>query len=361
MNCSTGSDGYTKCTLEHPNVVFTPNKNYEILTSRPYLVARCNLPNHYAFVDTGFSGYVELVDAVSHVGGIWDTSELNDAYDRSLGKSRILWVGSGYMKQFGAVVVDYRAKTLSLSLPFLDEGEIGNTKPFGKFENPLFAMRVRLHSFSHEKTVDALGFVDTGNPSSFLLHESLTSELSPLMEPEICDCASSVDASIERKRITTALSDITMSAGGQKLVDRIRKVCSKTKGTCRSNSYNKTIRGSHVNPVVSLNLGNDALTSLSGYVLNYSEGTMYLLAHSTVTKSHSDLARARVVPVTPVTVTEQNETRDYKSVLKTAAFLFAFSFASITLISVYTRKSSGNLKGVSAFVSRAPRISTPFG
>lgn len=326
-NCQPASDGYIKCRTNSDHHIFTPGRAYAIITLRPYLVCACNVEGYAAFVDTGFSGDVELCLPSSHRDGIWGDSVLNSMIKDN--RSRIFWIGSGYLRRLKSMRID----TSGLRIHFGENvrgQKVGDTKPFGRFENPLFSMGITLRS--HAGTMKALGFVDTGNPRTFIMNGALEKELVPLSESSQCG-DKCVRVTIEKKDLSLGNSSIALFLNGKRIISNVAKVCSKDGGACRSTHYNKTIRGSHVSPVVSVNVGNDVVSLLSNIVFDYVRGVMYIKTRTRTIPSRQLSVSAVASALTP------RLSDDRRDLMSVCGMMLIGSFVAILAISTYLRQA----------------------
>ena len=81
--------------------LFRSNKPYKILTASPYLTCQTEVPNIFAFVDTGFNGNLATLP-----------KELNFRH-KKLTSQNVVYVGTQAMARFGKVFINYEAHEIS--------------------------------------------------------------------------------------------------------------------------------------------------------------------------------------------------------------------------------------------------------
>jgi hypothetical protein len=282
FSCELDTSGYERCDVEASRL-FTRGKAYEIVTSNPYLVTRTEI-GVYAFIDTGFSGLVERVNIDTH--GSWGSSELNNA--RVGEESQILMVGLGALKEFSNFLIDYVHQTVVFGGTEPTQGvAIRLSRSFRNFETEMFAPEVlvrggMLQRFQEKKRM-VWGFIDTGNPQTFIMNGALKKELRGFEIDSNCDCNDSLErVGVENAILALKHHNLRVSMGGIELLDHVRIVCDENKSKCSTRGYNVTIRNPSVYPSVAFNIGNDALRKLDFVFFDFANLGLIVLGQVTV-------------------------------------------------------------------------------
>jgi len=257
-NCELNDEGFSECPFKITEL-FQAGKSYEMITARPYLVVHTEISGVYAFVDLGFSGSIEQSESNSH--GLWKNATLDAAKDEN--GSHVLMIGLTALKHFGSFTLDYRSQTISFDQPAPPDSQVvDGARPFSSFESEMFALNVILRDDSGREAA-ALAFIDTGNPSSFVLNKAFAHELAGFGVDSSCKCGTPglESVSVQGANLTLKSHDIDLFMGGHHLNETLRGVCDVSE--CGSEHLNTVIRNPKIHPAVSLNLGNDSLTKLS--------------------------------------------------------------------------------------------------
>ncbi len=274
IECALDDDsGFVECNATIKDF-FQIEKFYNIVTHVPYLVVETDIPDSYAFLDTGFSGAVERSELSTHQSQSWGHDILNAAYNKD--GSRIYMIGLTSMKEYSSLLIDYDDMKLGFGIAPTESKEIRQSRSFTNFESEMFSIETTLFHPRRRAKAMVFSFVDTGNPSTFIMNGALKNELSDFKIDARCDCADELD----RVRVQDAVlslrdEDIQLFVGGLRLLDTIKIVCNKDDGPCATERYNSTIRNHDIRPAVAINIGNDALSRLGFVYIDFNEHRFY--------------------------------------------------------------------------------------
>lgn len=266
ISCSLNGEGFQACDVEITRL-FTRGQPYTIVTRQPYLVVETNL-TQYAFIDTGFSGAVERMEIDTHDSGQWEDVRLNSAV---IGReSQILMVGLKALKKFPSMLIDYEqgAVTMGAGEPS-DSEAVRLVRSFKNFESEMYAIEMKAEggALSEYQPVQAVvyGFVDSGNPDTFVMNAALSEELAEFKVNSKCDCSRDDIERVTVQNATLALKEqpMTLSINGLPVTDKVRIVCDESDTRCGTRSYNVVIRNPQVKPSVGISVGNDILTKFA--------------------------------------------------------------------------------------------------
>lgn len=296
---------------------------YKIVTSEPYLVIETDAPGIFAFIDLGFSGGIEQSTPDAH--GQWQSQRLDDAIDKESG-SKVLMVGLTALKRRRSFQIDYKHRIVRFDTP-LPAGatEVRLARSFKEFESEMYA--VSIHLADHKgRSAPAYGFVDTGNPRSYILNEAFRHELADLGMDSSCSCESIglQDVTVQNHNLTLREHQIDLFLAGHRLNNTLKGVCDVSE--CGSEHLNTTIRNPTIKPQVAVSLGNDSLSKLAYIYIDLDRHTLFVAPAP---------ARQRLAAEP-----EQEPLDEGEGEYRTLLFVISGAIFSVLLIALFRPKKS---------------------